>query len=155
MGEIDELRRNIATREVRRLEILEFLQEKTGTAWICEQCGYSTYHDSGNECADCGEPFPLLNLLAFKLYASGSDDEAAIDAFVADNWPDRASEACASVQRERDALREMLGEAVAVIQSWADWLNCEEPEHIPDAADHEAMIILEMGTFLARYEASK
>lgn len=29
---------------------------------------------------------------------------------------DRASDACASVQRERDALREMLGESVGLIE---------------------------------------
>ena len=65
---------------------------------------------------------------------------------------DRASDACASVQRERDALREMLGEAAQVIRDWRDWLNCEEPDRVPDAADHEAMIILAMGAFLSRYE---
>ena len=64
----------------------------------------------------------------------------------------RASEACASVQRERDALREMLGEAAQLIRDWCDWLNCEEPERIPDAADHEAMILQGMTEFLSRYE---
>ena len=65
---------------------------------------------------------------------------------------DRASDACASVQKERDALREMLGEAAQVIRDWLDWHNCEEPERIPDPADYEAMILQGMAEFLSRYE---
>lgn len=51
---IGEMGREIANRERRRMEILDFLQEEIGTAWNCPHCKYSTYHANANECAECG-----------------------------------------------------------------------------------------------------
>lgn len=69
---------------------------------------------------------------------------------------DRASDACASVQKERDELREMLGEAVDAIKellpSNVGWL----PAHMPDSATLPLDVtfgeIRKGRAFLARYE---
>ena len=75
----DELRSELIQREARRLEILDFIEEETGTTWTCDMCRYTTYHANANECANCGESFPFANLLAFKLHASGTDDQSYIE----------------------------------------------------------------------------
>jgi rubrerythrin len=78
-SENDRLREVIVQREARRLELLDFVQEETGTGWTCDNCGYSTYHAFNKECADCGTEFPFANLMAFKLHASGTDNAEYLD----------------------------------------------------------------------------
>lgn len=53
----------------RRDDILEWLHERIGTAWECNNCGYSTYHQESFECAECGTEMPIEHVLAFKLGA--------------------------------------------------------------------------------------
>jgi hypothetical protein len=65
----------LIVREARRQEILDWLQDQIGTGWTCGNCGHFTYHAFANECADCGAEFPPLHMLAFKLHASGTDNE--------------------------------------------------------------------------------
>lgn len=77
-GELEAALEDNENREARRIEILDFLQDEIGTAWTCDQCGYSTYHSTANECAECGKAFPILNLLAFKLHASHTDAPTSI-----------------------------------------------------------------------------
>ena len=68
------LRVALENREARRREILDWLQDKIGTAHMCE-CGAETYHNFSKECQECGAEFPLLDMLAFKMHAPGTDNE--------------------------------------------------------------------------------
>ena len=77
-GGVTEAVEQLVVREARRVEILNWLQEEIGTGWTCTNCGYCTYHSDANECADCGEPFPLEHLLAFKLHATATEDAELI-----------------------------------------------------------------------------
>lgn len=66
----------------------------------------------------------------------------------------RASEACASVQRERDALREMLGEAAQnldALLTMNDKMN-EPPPHGGVLPTDMATVMYACRAFLARYE---
>ena len=66
---------------------------------------------------------------------------------------DRASDACASVQKERDDLREMLEKAKVALAAGAHLLHKHCPDHhwLPE---HEARIA-EINAFLARYEGGR
>ncbi len=77
-GGVTEAVEQLVVREARRVEILNWLQEEIGTGWTCDNCGYCTYHSNANECADCGAPFPLEHLLAFKLHATATEDAELI-----------------------------------------------------------------------------
>jgi len=69
---------NIVSREARRAEILDVLEDKIGTAYECERCHHSTYHGNYFECEECGAEFPAANLIAFKLHAALCEDDAYI-----------------------------------------------------------------------------
>lgn len=71
--------REICQREARTTEIRDWLQDRIGTSWTCEHCGYDTYHANARECAHCGADFPTENMIAFKLHATITDDEEAVD----------------------------------------------------------------------------
>ncbi len=86
-------------------EILEFVQERTGTTWQCTNCDYITYHSSSNECADCGAPFPFENLLAFKLHA-GLTDRPRLKA--ANERVTELEAKLAEAERERDKWLNMV-----------------------------------------------
>lgn len=79
--------------------------------------------------------------------------KAKIDELHADR--DRASDACASVQKERDELREMLGEALAWFErvrpatdEATDYLNDDGWDDMADL--HDRLV-----AFLARYEGGR
>jgi len=65
----------IEAREQRRLDVLEWLQERIGTAWECDNCHHSTYHVHNFECAECGTEMPIEHALAFKLHAAVPDPD--------------------------------------------------------------------------------
>lgn len=75
---IDQLEAELAAREARRVEILDWLQDEIGTAFDCE-CGWSSYHAFNNECQNCGADFPPLHMLAFKLHATHPSEAPALD----------------------------------------------------------------------------
>lgn len=78
---------------------------------------------------------------------------------------DRASDACASVQKERDELREMLGEAVEMLRQSSHALSasyqeaqCEWTNSDKAAARHNETVRNfrnAVSALLARYEAGK
>lgn len=71
---------------------------------------------------------------------------------------DRASDACATVQRERDELREMLAEAVEALRPFAEACVHLHPASPNDGETIDGFKVSEFrraGAFLARYEPSK
>lgn len=91
---VEKLEDALVNREQRRIEILEWLEDRIGTSWHCD-CGTSTYHSSMPECQECGREMPLPNWLAFKLCASETDGW---------QFPDSSQRARASSgEGERDA----------------------------------------------------
>ena len=75
-AEIQRLSKDIESRELRRLEILEWLEDQIGTGWDCE-CGWMMYNNLGPTYHNCGREAPQLHHIAFKLYASHFDYEQA------------------------------------------------------------------------------
>jgi hypothetical protein len=112
----EEMREQIITREARRVEIIDWLQEEIGTAWECARCGHYTYHAVNAECGECGEPFPLLNLLAFKLHAGATENEEYLDRARAlmdtpppsDPWAEKLAGALADLLSNYDEERQAI-----------------------------------------------
>lgn len=96
----------IEGRDKRREQLLEWLQERIGTAWECTNCGYSTYHSHGFECDECATEMPLEHVLAFKLHVPLSDPSGA----------EPSDRACAvvTIPQEREELLAVAAEANAV-----------------------------------------
>lgn len=72
-AEIEELEKELAGRERRRLDLIEWIEARVGTAWECVHCGVSTYHSHAFECQECGAEMPFEHVMAFKLGAIYSD----------------------------------------------------------------------------------
>lgn len=71
---------------------------------------------------------------------------------------DRASDACASVQRERDELREMLGEAkecLRILHCWGECFIKDTPITAETLWREFPAAMKSAEAFLARYEALK
>lgn len=70
----------------------------------------------------------------------------------------RASDACASVQKERDALRDFMEEAKRLLGqiSKSDWASIEEMKGIGIELGPESTVFArEIDAFLARYEGGR
>lgn len=122
--------------------------------------------------ADCEEMRRLLHdeaSEAYRLYASQATrhrdqimaaEESGYEKGLTDGRveADRASDACASVQRERDELRDFMEEAKRLLGqiSKSDWASIEEMKGIGiELGPESTAFAREIDAFLARYEAGK